>query len=47
MVVVVRAASKVPIADRTAYSNFGERALGSGHVVITRLVAGVRDVTCT
>ena len=39
--------SKVSIAFRTGYSKAREFARGTGHAIAIRLVAGVRDVTCT
>ena len=39
--------SKVPIAFRTEDYIARECARGAGHTVATRLVAGVRDNTCT
>ena len=39
--------SKVPIAFRTGDSKARECTRRASHTVATRLVAGVRDVTCT
>ena len=42
-----RAASKMPVTFGTGVANMGERTSRAGHAVATRLIAVMRDVTCT
>jgi len=43
----IDAASEMSVTFDAGIANMGERARGAGHAVATRLITGVRDVTCT